>query len=136
MEFFQNSLKFVAEIDKNVTEAIKEGECSDVIGYVKNVFQITTDEWKSNSKLDLGKKWWDRFGFLKNENISFGNLLPLGWFPLALPGTNAEVERVFSVMNALWTNEKNWFKAGSVGVLLIMSHVQEVSRTDFHSLIK
>jgi hypothetical protein len=44
LEFFQNSLKFVAEIDKNVTEAIKEGECSDVIGYVKNVFQITTDE--------------------------------------------------------------------------------------------
>jgi hypothetical protein len=64
-KFVQNSLEFVAETDKNVTEAIKEGECSDEIGYVKDMIQMTTDKWKSNSKLDLGKKWWDWFGFLK-----------------------------------------------------------------------
>jgi hypothetical protein len=37
---------------------------------------------------------------LQNEDISFRNLLSLVEFALALPGTNAEVERAFSVINA------------------------------------
>jgi hypothetical protein len=52
----QNSLKFVADTDKNVTETVIEGECSDEIGCVKEMIQMTTEEWKINSKLHLEKK--------------------------------------------------------------------------------
>ena len=49
-------MKFVPEIGKNASETIVEGECSDVIGCVKEVIQMTTEEWKSNSKMHLGEK--------------------------------------------------------------------------------
>jgi len=35
-------------------KTIGEGECSDEIGCVKEVIQITTEGWKCNSKLHLG----------------------------------------------------------------------------------
>jgi len=46
----------VADIDKGVTKTIGEGECSDEIGCIKEIIQMTTEEWKCNSKLHLGFK--------------------------------------------------------------------------------
>jgi hypothetical protein len=39
---------------------------------------------------------------------------------LALPGTNAEVERIFSVINILWTDEKNKFKVETVKAIIVV----------------
>jgi hypothetical protein len=62
LEYFEMCSKqpeVVADINKSVTKTIREGECSDEIGYVKEIIQMTTEEWKCNSKLHLGlkKKW-------------------------------------------------------------------------------
>jgi hypothetical protein len=73
---------------------------------IKNI----TDEWKSKSELGLGEKWCDIICCLKNEGISFRNLLLLFEFAVAIPGTNPEMERIFSVINALWTDENKKFK--------------------------
>jgi len=54
----QNGLKFLADSDKNVIKTIGEGECSDEIGCIKEVIQMTTEEWKCNSKLHLGVWGW------------------------------------------------------------------------------
>ena len=35
-------------------------------------------------------------------NVKFGEVLKISQFVLALPGMNAPVERVFSLMNDLW----------------------------------
>lgn len=64
-KFAQDSLKFIAYIDKNVMEAISVDGCSDGIGCIKDVIQMTNGEWKSNSKLDQGKKWCRHFSSLK-----------------------------------------------------------------------
>ena len=55
----------------------------------------------------------------------FKYLLPLMCFALAFQGTNAKVEIVISVMNALWTNETFWFIVETVGVLLIKTHFKK-----------
>jgi hypothetical protein len=46
-------------------EAISVDGCSDGIGCIKDVIQMTNGEWKSNSKLDQGKKWCRHFSSLK-----------------------------------------------------------------------
>jgi hypothetical protein len=53
--------------------------------------------------------------FLKNGNISFKNLLLLVELAFALLGINAEVEKVFSFVNTLWTIEKNQFEVHWLG---------------------
>jgi hypothetical protein len=54
---------------------------------------------------------------------------------LALPGTNAEAERIFSVINALWTDEKNKFRIETIkAIIVVKTHFQDVSCTDFYNL--
>jgi hypothetical protein len=60
-----------------------------------------TEEWEVNSNLNLGKKWCHTLKSFSNENTYLENLLLLAEFAFALSGTNADVERVFSIMNAL-----------------------------------
>jgi hypothetical protein len=51
---------------------------------------------------------------------------------LALPGANAEVGRIFSVINALCTDEKSEFKFKTIkAIIVVKTHFQEVSCTDF-----
>jgi hypothetical protein len=40
------------------------------------------------------------------ENINAVNVICLISYCLALPGSNAPIERIFSIINALWSNEK------------------------------
>jgi hypothetical protein len=85
----------------------------------------TPEEWKINSKLDL-RKIVGYIQFLKNENISFKNLLLLVELAWALLGISAKVEKVFSFVNALWTIEKNRFDVETVGgSLLIKARFQK-----------
>jgi hypothetical protein len=76
------------------------------------------------------EKSCDIFCYLKNADISFRNLLLLVEVGLAFPGTNAEVERVFAIINALCTDEKNKFKAETIkAVVVVKTRFQEVCCT-------
>jgi hypothetical protein len=52
------------------------------------------------------EKWCEMFAHFTKQDINAENLKCLVSFCLALPGCNAAVERVFSLINALWTDEK------------------------------
>jgi hypothetical protein len=56
------------------------------------------------------------FEFVQSENISLRNIRITLELSLTIPGTSASIERVFSVTNALWTDEKKfprWNHQGS-----------------------
>lgn len=46
-------------------------------------------------------------------NIDLKNIKKIVEFLLCIPGTNASVERVFSQMNCLWTDQKNRLNSDS-----------------------
>jgi hypothetical protein len=52
----QDSLKYVADVDKNVVKTINEYEAFDETDCVRGVIQIKTEDWNIKSMLDLGKK--------------------------------------------------------------------------------
>jgi hypothetical protein len=62
-----------------LTKTINEDEAFDDTDCVRGVIQIKTEVCNIISKLDLGKKWGDVFGFSggKSENISCKNGLLL-----------------------------------------------------------
>lgn len=47
------------------------------------------------------------FEHFKQEDIALQNISTVLEISLPLPGTNAHMERVFSLVKALWTNERN-----------------------------
>ncbi|GBP04234.1 hypothetical protein EVAR_90093_1 [Eumeta japonica] len=62
-------------------------------------------EW-DNSKVSTETRWVEVFKHFRTHNLQHENFCILIEYILCLPGTNAPVERVFSLMNKLWTSEK------------------------------
>jgi hypothetical protein len=57
-------------------------------------------------------------------------------FSFAIPGTNAAIERLFSITNGLWTDKKSRFLVETIkAVTVIKIHFEELSCKDFHTLI-
>jgi hypothetical protein len=50
----------------------------------------------------------------------------------SIPGTSAAIERVFSISNALWTDEKGNFLVETIkAVIVTKTHFEELSCNDF-----
>jgi hypothetical protein len=55
---------------------------------------------------------------------------------LTLPGSNAPIERVFSIINALWSGKKNRLKTETVKALTTpKTHFKDISCSEFFSQI-
>ena len=55
-------------------------------------------------------------------------------FVFALPSHNANVERVFSLMQSQWTKERNQLSVASLkGILFVKYNLKEYSCKDFHA---
>jgi len=48
---------------------------------------------------------------IEKNQISINNLSTIIEYSLAIPGKNASVERIFSITNVLWTDEKTVLKS-------------------------
>jgi hypothetical protein len=67
--------------------------------------------------------------FVKKCTTHFGILF-------AIPGTSAAVERVFSVTDAMWTDENNGFLVGTIKAVIVTKiRFEELSFNDFCTLI-
>jgi hypothetical protein len=56
-------------------------------------------------------------------------------YSFAIPATSAAIERLFSITNALWTEEKNRFFVETVkAVVVTKTHFEELSFYDFYIL--
>jgi hypothetical protein len=57
-------------------------------------------------------------------------------FSFAFSGTSAAVGRVFSITNALWSEEKSRFAVETIkAVIVTKTHFEELSCNDFYTLI-
>jgi hypothetical protein len=73
------------------------------IAHVRNVVSRVQGENNVNAKVD--KKWCDVFQVLKINDTEYRNFEVIVSYALAVPSTNAVVERIFSVVH-LWTDDK------------------------------
>jgi hypothetical protein len=57
-------------------------------------------------------------------------------FSFAIPGTSAATERVFSITNALRTDEKSCYLVETIkAVIIIKTHFEELLCNNFYTLI-
>jgi hypothetical protein len=56
--------------------------------------------------------------FSKNH-APFSNVLKLADFLFCLPGTNAAIERVFFLMNSIWTGDKTQLGVHTLKAVLV-----------------
>ena len=55
---------------------------------------------------------------------------------MAIPGTNAAVERIFSTINVLWTNEKNRFLVETIkSIIIVKTHFKNYSCNECYTIL-
>jgi hypothetical protein len=73
---------------------------------------------------------------VRTECISLKNIQLILEFSFAIPGTRAAIERVFSITNALWTDEKSRFLVETIkAVIVTKTHFEEPLCNDFYTSI-
>lgn len=91
------------------------------------------DEWhKHPSQM----KWKHFFqNSLSTEQTT--ELLKIAQFYFSIPGHNANVERIFSLMNCQWTDERNRLLISSVrSILLVQYNFKHVNCSEFYDYVK
>jgi hypothetical protein len=67
---------------------------------------------------------------------SFKNISTVLEFSLFLPGTNAAGERAFSLVNALWTDERNRLEVPTVkSTVPVKHHFRDYKCPEFHEFL-
>ena len=76
--------------------------------------------------------------FKSSKNIEFhSELLKIAQFIFAIPSHNANVERIFSLMQSQWTKERNPLSVESLkGILLVQYNFRQTSCKEFHVFLK
>ncbi|KAK8758592.1 hypothetical protein V5799_003777 [Amblyomma americanum] len=76
-------------------------------------------EWKTQ-KISVGERWVEILGHFEKNDVPCENLKTVLEYCMCLPGTNAPVERVFSLMNKIWTAEKTQLKVATLKAMLVL----------------
>lgn len=116
-EDVEKSFVFVSQ---KTDQTISENDLFDEVGYInKYIDDIKLSEWKEqNVSVDL--RWVDIFQHFSTRGVPFKNILKLVEYILCLPGTNAVTERIFSLINEIWTVEKTQLSVETVKAILIL----------------
>ncbi|XP_060847841.1 uncharacterized protein LOC132927347 [Rhopalosiphum padi] len=112
-----------------------EDKLFDEYNHVAHVIQVKIIEWKHCSK-KVTEKWCDVFKILEKNQISFNNFSAIIEYSLAIPGTNASVERIFSLTNVLWTDEKNRFNVETIkSIIIAKQHFKNITCSQFYEFL-
>lgn len=130
-----SSLKAIGDVDSKILNIIDEDELFDEVNHINNVVNTKIEEWKGTDA-EVNKIWCDVFKVLQEKDIHYKNILLVVGFVMSVPGTNAAVERIFSLMSSLWTDEKNRLITKTVkAMIIIKTHFKNTSCIEFHECI-
>lgn len=101
---------------------------------VKTYTSEKLEQWNTTSTT-ADERWAEMFRHFKQSHVPFKNISALCQFAMCLPGTNAPVERIFSIMNNTWTDERNRMSLDTLKALLITRVNIHVSCSEFYESI-
>jgi hypothetical protein len=131
----QHSIKYIADVDQNIMKILDEDELFNELSHITNISKNEMSDWNTNLVTTV-ERWSEVFEFVQSEGITLKNTYIILEFSLAIPGTSASIERVFSVTNALWTDEKNSFFVETIkAVIVTKTHFHDLSCSYFCTLI-
>lgn len=81
-------------------------------------------------------KWVEMFKNFSENSISVTNLKHVIEFIFSLPGTSAPVERVFSIMNKVWSEDRSCMSESTVKALISCKMNINLTCSQFFDKIK
>ncbi|PSN39469.1 hypothetical protein C0J52_20312 [Blattella germanica] len=82
------------------------------------------------------RRWTEIFCHFKAHAVKHECITDIIQYVLCLPGTNASVERIFSLMNKVWTSEKSHMTLNTLRAVLITKFNFNKICWEFHQFLK
>lgn len=91
----------------------------------------------ADENISVDRRWVEIFAHFQREHIPHDNIKLLVEYALCCPGTNAAVERVFSISNDYWTTEKTQLSVNTLSaVLTVKFNMRDINCSDISSLLE
>lgn len=97
--------------------------------------QKKIEEWNSKN-ISCESRWIDIFAFFKAKSQLFPELLRIVQYGFTVPITNASAERVFSLVNKVWTEDKSNINMETLKHGLQLKFNSKFTCTQFHEFIR
>lgn len=122
-------------IEKNYFDKKHAFDLLDQYNCLRNYVTSTKiAEWKEN-KIKTDERWVDVFTYLDNKSVPYNKIAQLVAFALCLPGTNAYLEIIFSIVDEIWNDNKSQLLVPTLRAILNVAVNLEYSCTDFYRFL-
>lgn len=112
-------------------------ELFDEVLLANRFFKTKREEWQASGVFSSEERWVQLFKHFNEKQIDLQNLTKIVEFVLCLPGTSAPVERVFSMMKNIWSDERGRMDEATVRALLYCKlNYNKISCSQFFDTIK
>lgn len=89
-----------------------------------------------NSKLSPENIWIKIFTNFRENSTALTNMEKLAEFAFCLAGTSTEVERIFSLMNNIWDDDKSRLDVSTLNAILSIQYNSKMSCHEFFNHVK
>jgi len=83
----------------------------------------------------VDEQWVEIFEHFSVRHIDIANLKKVVEFSLCLPGTNACVEQVFSLINQMWTPEKTQLLVRTMEAIISVKYNLKLTCEEFYDFL-
>lgn len=126
----------VADTIENLTRKnvkLDDNKCFNQFQNFKNFIQQKKDDSDFKNLL-AHAKWSAYFNSLNNAEY-YSELLILAEYYFAIPGHNANIERVFSLINTQWSKERNKLEIDTITNMMYLQCNMKLTCQEFYKMI-
>lgn len=132
----KNSFDFaVSRFGDKFRELVNRDQICDEFGLMKEFCEQNISDWRTN-RTPCSEIWQQIFKEMSEQQTQLVNMEKLVEFAFCLPGTSTEVERVFSLINNIWDDNKSHMKIETVGNYLSIQYNSNLNCTEFYDNVK
>lgn len=131
----ETSAKFIASKNRFDIESYDTELFDQFTFLTKYVTGDKIQSWEENS-VAIDQRWVECFQHFAKKSIPHNHLLTIVAYILCLPGTSATVERVFSLINEIWSSDKTRFNIQTIRDLLYIRYNMKMSCLEFFEFLK
>lgn len=114
----------------------KSNALFDQTNYVRTyVSSDKINEW-SQKQTSSDQRWVEIMQHFKTHHIAHNEIASIVSYIYCLPGTSATVERIFSLMNNIWSQEKSRLAVPTIQSILYVTYNIDSSCIDFYKTLK
>lgn len=118
-----------------------ESEVFDQFVCIKNIVAVLMEKHNAEEEeenqwgnINASERWMRCFKVM--QKCQFSHLLKMCQYIFSIPAHNANVERVFSLMNTQWTDERNRLSVETIQNILICQYNYNQTCVEFYEYVK